>query len=89
MKIENKNKRREINESIAKLLGFKKLTAKKYRVGFFRNMAQWVYPANFQDCQYGTPENKIPDFLYMIETYINFVQNNTLVPKEHEIEEID
>jgi len=56
--------RKEKNEEIAKILGFKKHPIKK---GSGVHYPQWSYPEEWQDEIRVSPNGDIPDFIQMID----------------------
>lgn len=56
--------RKEKNEAIAKILGFKKYPARKHD-GI--NCVQWSYPEAWRDEVRGSPNTEVPDFIQMID----------------------
>ena len=58
---------KEKNEEIAKLLGFEKKTFSR---GSLKDVEYWVYPKEFRVMRAQEPEYHVPDFLKIIEEYI-------------------
>ena len=64
MKKKKEMTRKEKNEAIAKILGFKKHPVRK---GSGFNTPSWSYPEDWEDEIRGIPNTEVPDFIQMID----------------------
>ena len=68
------------NIKIAKILGFEIFDPGKES----NSPIQWKYPNKYKKLIYGTPCCNVPDFVKMIDDYIDMIIKNPLVPKDYD-----
>lgn len=66
-------KKSKVNATIAKYFGFEESKGKKYKL---HGKNQWTYPQDFPLHQGGMPNTSIPDFVQILEDYLELVKKH-------------